>query len=114
LFAAASASTAPPNTRSPSPALLSRVTLAPRVTGSRKCCAPLVVIAAPFRWVPPGASVVRLVRAWPPPPTAPPKVVVPAVFTVRANGPASVLAKVMSPDAVEVRVASAVRVTGAP
>ena len=58
----------------------------------------------------PAASVVTLVSAVVPP-TTPPKVVVPAVFTVRACAPLTVLAKVTLPEPVLVSVAPAPKVT---
>src|SRR4029453_10059261 len=62
----------------------------------------------PLIAVPPAASVVTLVRAVLPP-TAPPKVVVPAVFTVRLKPPLTVLAKLMLPLPVEVSTSLAPR-----
>ena len=59
----------------------------------------------------PGASVVRLARAAVPP-TAPPKVVAPAVLTVSAKPPSTVEPNVTLPPPVEVSTASALSVTG--
>src|SRR5262245_17806672 len=63
----------------------------------------------------PPAFVVRLVRAVPPP-TIPPNVVVPAVFTTRVRAPLTVLLKEMLPFAppVEVKTALAPNVTASP
>src|SRR5207237_4377500 len=57
-----------------------RVSLALRMTASLYVWGPVVVTGPPLRSVAPAASVVRLVSAVVPP-TAPPKVVVPAVLT---------------------------------
>src|SRR4051812_9601052 len=72
----------------------------------------------PLIAVDPGASVITERSALPPPPTAPPKLVVPAVFTVRLRavvGDCSVLANAMLPAApapLLVRVVFAPSATG--
>src|SRR5205823_9887172 len=62
------------------------VEFAPSVTASLNDCAPVVVTEPPFKADEPAASVFTLESAVVPP-TAPPNVVVPAVFTARAKAP---------------------------
>ena len=66
---------------------------------------------APLRAVLPEASVVTLVTAVPVPPTAPPKVVVPAVLTAKVCAPLIVDANSMLPVLVLVKVVFAPKLT---
>ena len=63
----------------------------------------MVLTEPPLRSVLPAASVVRLLSAVAPP-TAPPKVVRPPVFTVRPKPPLTVPPKAMAPAPVELSV----------
>ena len=71
-----------------------RIVLFPSVTASLYVWPPVVFTLPPLIAVVPAKSVVTLVSAVVPP-TAPPKVVVPPVFTINANGPFTVWAKVI-------------------
>ena len=64
----------------------------------------------PLIAVVPAASVIKLVKAFVPP-TMPPKVVVPAVFTVKPTKPFKVLAKLIAPLPLETRVVLLASVT---
>src|SRR5205085_400183 len=107
----------PAKVNPPAPLLLKVVRLAATVTGSLKVLtvAPLTLteVALLPKTVLPAASVVRLVRAVLPP-TAGPKVVVPAVLTLRLKAPLTVLARVTLPLPVDVSVVLTPSVTGSP
>ena len=102
-------STVEPKLRLPLLVLVS-VVFAPRVTGSLYVCAPVVFTLPPLIAVVPGASVVTLVSAVVPP-TAPLKVVAPAVLAVRFTAPLMVEPKVRLPLLVLVSVVFAPSVT---
>ena len=71
------------------------VVLAPRVTGSLKDCAPVVMTLPPLMSVDPAAFVVKPPRGVVAP-TDPVNVVTPAVLTVRLFGPLTVALNVMA------------------
>ena len=76
-------------------------------------CAPVVLMRPPLITTLPPVLVVRLVSAVPLP-TAPLKVVTPAVFTVKFLAPSSVLPKVMAPTLLLVNTVSAPSVAASP
>ena len=98
-----------PKEMAPEAELASMVS-APRLTASLKVCAPVVRNRPPLMVVLPPASVVTLVNAVLAP-TALPKVVVPAVLTVKLCAPFTVPTKVMAPEPVLASVVSAPKVT---
>jgi len=86
-----------------------RIASAAKVIESLKVCAPVVLMLPPML-VLPGASVVTLVKAVVAP-TVLPKVVVPAVLTVKLCAPFTVPFKLMLPLPLDERIASAAKVT---
>src|SRR5690606_4186242 len=88
----------------PAPVLVS-VVFAASVSASLYVCAPVVTTDPPPSAVDPGASVVRDVSAVTAP-TGPPRVVTPAVFTVRFAAPSIEPAAVIAPPALLVSVTS--------
>ena len=89
-------------------ALLVVVYVPASVAASPYCWAPVVVTDC--RLTVPPVLVVRLVRGVDPP-TAPPKVVTPAVFTVRDLGPSTAPENVIAPEPEEASATSCVSVT---
>src|SRR5262245_33912195 len=77
-------SSVPPKVMPAFPVEVTVVAADPRLTASLYVWAPVVVTAPPLSCVVPAASVVTEVKAVPPP-TAPPRVVIPAVLTINAD-----------------------------
>src|SRR5438046_7813433 len=101
--------TVPPRVILPLPLELSSL-VPPRVTASLYDWASVVITEPPLSAVEPAASVVRLTKAVLPP-TAPLRVVTPALLIVRVKAPLTAPARVILPLPLELRLVFAPKVT---